>query len=232
MRAQVNRVIVVVGLLVLLPTICLVERVQRGTGRRVARWGASVGAALCGVRFEVRGNRSEGSGMSIVVPNHSSPMDIPVLLWARPDVQFMAAADLFRIPLLASAMRALGTVPIDRRDHDHAQRQLGDLVEMRRRGTSGDVAVFAEGGIAPLGTRLPFKSGAFTLAIRTGSPVVPVAINGSGTVLRPRGRLLVRPGVVTVEFLDPVPTTGLSLDDRHALRDHVESVVVGAVRAA
>jgi 1-acyl-sn-glycerol-3-phosphate acyltransferase len=129
-------------------------------------------------------------------------MDIPALLWADPDVRFMAAADLFRIPVLAAAMRAVGTVPIDRRTHDRAHDQLDAMVDEQHRGAGGDVAVFAEGGIAPAGQRLPFKSGAFSLAIRTASPLVPVAIHGSDRVLPPRGRLLVRSGVVTVEFLN------------------------------
>jgi len=166
-----------------------------------------------------------------VVPNHSSLLDIPALLWADPNVRFVATAGLFRIPVLAAAMRAVGTVPIDRRDHDRAQRQLDRLVGQRDLVVGGDIAVFAEGGIAPAGQRLPFKTGAFSLAIRTGCPVVPVAIRGSDRLLPPKGRLLVRSGVVIVEFLDIVDTTGLTLDDRHAVRDHVCDLVSEAVLA-
>ena len=144
-------------------------------------------ATLCGVRFAVRGRSPLDRPGSVVVPNHSSPMDIPALLWADPDVRFMAAADLFRIPLLAAAMRSVGTVPIDRKDHDRARDQLDRLVDARSRGFGGSIAIFAEGGIAPAGTHLPFKSGAFSLAIRTATPVVPVAILG----IRPGAR---RPG--------------------------------------
>ena len=222
----------VVALVVLLPVIVVGERVRRGVGRGVARWGVSVVAALCGVRFEVRGRPSSSSTASVVVPNHSSPMDIPALLWADRDVRFMAAADLFHIPLLAAAMRALRAVPIDRRDRDRADRQVDDLVQEVRAGYTGAIAIFAEGGIAPFGQRLPFKSGAFSLAIRTGSPVVPVVIHGSDRVLRPRGRLLVRPGLVTVEFLDAIETVGLTFDDRQVLGDHVRDLICGTVAAA
>jgi 1-acyl-sn-glycerol-3-phosphate acyltransferase len=158
-------------------------------------------------------------------------MDIPALLWADPDVRFVATAGLFRVPVLAAAMRALGTIPIDRHDHERAQHQLDRMAGRRDLVARGDVAVFAEGGIAPVGQRLPFKTGAFSLAIRTRSPVVPVAIHGSDQVLAPRGRLLVRPGVVTVEFLGAVGTDGLTNDDRHALRDHVRDRVCDAVGA-
>jgi len=230
LRAEYNRVLVVGALLVLLPTIVVVERLRRGTGRRLARWGVSVVAALCGVRFVVGGSRPiVPVGRAVVTPNHSSPMDIPALLFALPSIRFLAAADLFRIPLLASAMRALGTQPIDRRDHDRSQRQLDALVADRRAGDGFDLAIFPEGGIAPAGVRLPFKSGAFTLAIRTTSAIVPVAIHGTDAVLRPKGRLLVRPGVVTIEFLDGIATDGLTLDDRHVLRDHVQDLVTTAL---
>jgi 1-acyl-sn-glycerol-3-phosphate acyltransferase len=230
-RAQYNRVVVVVALLVLLPTVVVGERLRRGSGRRVRRWGISIVATLCGVRFEVRGRSSLDRQGSVIVPNHSSPMDVPALLWADPDIRFMAAADLFRIPVLAAAMRAVGTVPIDRRDHDRAQVQLDELVDHRSRGVGGSLAIFAEGGIAPMGRHLPFKSGAFSLAIRTATPVVPVAILGSDQVLPPRGRLLVRPGMVTVEFLETIDTSGLTLEDRHALRDHVHDLVCDVLDA-
>ena len=230
LRSQGNRCLVVVALLILLPAVVLTERVRPGTGRRLARWGVSVVATLCGVRVVVRGPRPrEHPGRSVVVPNHSSPMDVPALLLADPDVRFMAAQDLFRIPLLAPAMRALGTVPIDRGDRERAHRQLDELVDRSGPKSGSDpvdtIVIFAEGGIAPAGRPLPFRSGAFSLAIRTGSRILPVAIVGSDRVLAPRGRLTVRPGVVTVEFLEPVDTVGLTVDDHRVLRDHVQEVV-------
>ena len=230
-RAQANRIVIVTALLVLLPIVVIGERVRRGSGRRLLRWGVSIVATWCGVRFEVRGRPTGAHPGSVLVPNHSSPMDIPALLWAEPDIRFMAAAELFRIPVLAAAMRAVGTVPIDRRDHDRAQVQLDSLVARRSGRVVGDLAVFAEGGIAPTGQRLPFKTGAFSLAIRSSSPVVPVAIHGADRVLPPRGHLLVRPGVVVVEFLDSIDTSGLTNEDRHVLRDHVRERVGAAVGA-
>ena len=231
LRAQYNRIIVAVALLVLLPIVVIGEKVRAGSGRRLLRWGVSIVATLCGIRFDVRGCPAVDRRGAVVVPNHSSLLDIPALLWADPDIRFVATAGLFRIPLLAAAMRAVGTVPIDRHDHDRAQDQLDELVGQRDLVAGGDVAVFAEGGIAPVGQRLPFKTGAFSLAIRKGCPVVPVAIRGSDRLLPPSGRLLVRSGVVIVEFLDAIVTSGLTLDDRHPLRDHVHDLVCEAVLA-
>lgn len=231
LRAQYNRIIVSIGLLVLLPVVVIGEKVRAGSGRSLLRWGVSIVATMCGIRFDIRGRPAEDRREAVLVPNHSSLLDIPALFWADPDVRFVATAGLFRIPVLAAAMRAVGTVPIDRHDHERAQDQLDELVGRRDFVAGGDVAMFAEGGIAPAGQRLPFKTGAFSLAIRTGCPVVPVAIRGSDRLLPPKGRLLVRSGVVIVEFLDSIVTTGLTLEDRHPLRDHVCELVCEAVLA-
>ena len=99
------------------------------------------------------------------------------------------------------------------------------------RGDGFDLVIFPEGGIAPMGRLLPFKTGAFVLAIQTGTPVVPVALHHAQDVLPARGRLAVRPGTVVVELLEPVDTTGLTFDDRGALRDRVRSAVAAALEA-
>jgi 1-acyl-sn-glycerol-3-phosphate acyltransferase len=230
-RSQLNRVLVLGSLLLLLPSVAVAERLRAGWGRALAGGGVAAVAKLCGVTFDVRGqpiDRSDPAGAAVVVANHSSPMDIPALLVAVPEIRFLAAQDLFRIPLLSSAMRALGTVPIDRRNPEHGRRQLEELVNRHNAGDSSTIAIFPEGGIAPAGKRLPFKSGAFSLAIRTGSSIAPVALRGTDAVLPPGGRLAVHPGVVTVEWLEPVETTGLTMDDRPDLRQGVQDLIGAA----
>ncbi len=225
MRSQLNRVIVVVAVVVLLPAIAAAELLQRAAGRRVARRGVQITARLCGVRFVVRGSEElDPAGSYVLVPNHASPLDIPALLVACPQARFLAAAELFRNPLLAIGMRAMGTVPIARRDPALARRQLADLA---RRSQPRFLVAFAEGGIAPLGRRLPFKSGPFRLATETGTAVVPVAIHGSGALLPPGSAFAVRPGTVVVTLLDPV--VPCRAGGHRALRTEVERAVLDAL---
>ena len=115
-RAQLNRVVVAGSLGILLPVVAMVERVRGGTGGPTARRAVRAVAGFCGVTFEVRARPGEWPSPALYTPNHSSPIDIAALLVALPEARFLAAADLFRIPLLAGAMRALRTVPINRRD--------------------------------------------------------------------------------------------------------------------
>jgi 1-acyl-sn-glycerol-3-phosphate acyltransferase len=230
-RSQLNRIVVALALLVALPLVAVSQRIRLGAGRRVAVGAVRTVARACGVRIEVRKSPDIDADTAYVfVANHSSPLDIGAVLVACPDVRFVAAAELFRIPLLAAAMRALDTVPLERRDPALARRQL---VELARAHTSGTwrLVIFPEGGIAPSGERLPFKSGAFSLAIQVGVQVVPVAISGTDLSLPPRSFLAVRPGRVTVQLLAPVSTRGLQADDRGALRDEVRDIVVTALRS-
>lgn len=225
MRAQLNRVVLIVALLVVLPAIAIAERGRRGAGRRVGVGAIRAVARVIGVRFDVSASpASEGSGPFVLVPNHRSPLDIPAILLARPGVRFLAAAELFRIPLLASAMRALGCVPIDRRDPAQAHAEIDKLAA----DGSTDLVVFAEGGIrrGPVGR---LKSGAFRVAIASGRAVVPVAIRGTGQLLGTGRRLRVRPGTVMVEMGDPIPTNGLRLEDRDALRDRTRAALESAL---
>lgn len=226
-RSQVNRVLVALTLLVVLPVIAVAERVRAGAGRRVAIATARRLAWVCGVRVEVTGGEGLVPGRSYVfVPNHRGHLDIVLMFLARPGVRFVGAQELFRIPLLASAMRALGTVPIDRQDLRRARQQLASIGTGER---PIEVVVFAEGGIVLPGEHRPFKTGAFLLALDLGAAVVPVAIRGSAEVAPPTSRLTVRPGVVQVELLPPVSTDGLERADRKRLRSDVEAVLRAAL---
>lgn len=227
MRAQLNRLVVGAALLLGLPAIAVAERLRPGWGRVVVATSVRLCARACGVRFEIRGaERLVDVPSCVLVPNHASPLDIAALLVAVPQARFAAAAELFEKPLLAGAMRAVGTVAIDRRRPREARRQLAEL------SLSSEpmlLIVFPEGGIAPVGSRLPFKTGAFALAIGRQVPVVPVAIHGTADILPPGARLAARRGTVTVEFLQPLATTGITPRGRTALRDRAEGAVLAAL---
>jgi 1-acyl-sn-glycerol-3-phosphate acyltransferase len=235
-RAQLNRLIVALALVGVLPLVAVLERLSSGLGRRTAVRCARRVGRLCGVAFSTVGTDRLDDGSSYVfVANHSSPLDIPAVLLADDRVRFLAAAGLFRVPLLASAMRAFGTQPIDRHNTTHAYRQLAALAESSGSGGGGEplrLAVFAEGGIAPVGERLPFKKGAFVLSIDAGASVVPVAIHGTGDLLPPGARFGLRPGTVVVELLEPLPTAGLTGADVDDLRAQVERLVTARLQAA
>jgi 1-acyl-sn-glycerol-3-phosphate acyltransferase len=227
-RVGVNAVVVATGLLVALPLVALAERIRHGAGRRAAVGAIRVMARLCGVRVVVDDPGPDVAGRAIFVPNHGSPADIAAVLLARPGVRFAAAKELFDLPVLRLAMRALDTVPVDRERPAVALRRLGDAV----RGSADlRLVVFPEGGMKPAGARLRFKTGPFSLAIDAGAAVVPIAISGAAGVLAPGSRFAARPGTVVVRVLPPMWPEGGAAADRRALRDRAQAAVAEALEA-
>ncbi len=144
----------------------------------------------------------------VLMSNHQSHFDIPIIYCAFPStLRMVAKAELFRVPIWGRAMREAGFVSVDR-SGDRAQA----MDAMRQAGEAIDRGVNI--WIAPEGTRSPdgrlgkLKKGGFLLAQATGAPIVPLAIDGSRDIL-PKNSKLVRPGAaVRVTFGDPIAVAG------------------------
>lgn len=172
---------------------------------------------LCGVRVRVRGLEQLGDGPYIFAPNHQSHFDIAALLGYLPGCnRFAAKREMFADWVLGPVLRTMGMIPIDRDDPLAAMEQLNQL---KLDGFS--VIIFPEGTRSRDGALLPFKKGAFVAAIMLGVPVVPVVCKGTARVM-PKGKYLsILPGEAEVVVLEPIPTAGMSFEDRAALRDTV-----------
>ncbi len=87
--------------------------------------------------------------------------------------------------------------------------------------------VFPEGTRSQTGTLAEFKSGGFHLALQAGVPILPVTVSGTHRVT-PKGSLKVHPGLVRVHYGKPIPTRGLTLEDRQQLKQQVrEGILAG-----
>lgn len=159
----------------------------------------------------------------VFMANHLSTVDIWALLVAVPTkLRFIAKKQLGRIPLFGWAMAAGRFIFIDRQNPMSARRSIDQAATRIRAGSS--VAIFPEGTRSRDGHLAPFKKGGFHLAVSAGVPIVPVGIRGAHQVM-PRGSLILRRGPVTVEIGAPIPTAGLSLEDRNALLNRVRDEV-------
>jgi 1-acyl-sn-glycerol-3-phosphate acyltransferase len=174
-----------------------------------------------GIRLDVRGTENLVYGEPfVVVSNHQSHYDIPVLFQAlRIPLRMVAKTEIFRIPFMAGAMRAAGFVEIDRRDPASAIRalklahsQLGDAVSL---------------WIAPEGTRSKtgrlgrFKKGGFHLALEAGMRILPVAIDGTRFALPAGGVTVTQGATAYVTILPPVDPASYGPD---RMRDLIASV--------
>jgi 1-acyl-sn-glycerol-3-phosphate acyltransferase len=151
-----------------------------------------------------------GAAPRIFLANHLSTLDIWVVAPALPDTtRFVSKRSVFWIPVLGQAMAVAGFIAIDRGDRTRAIRSLARAAERIRAGES--VILFPEGTRSRDGKLGRFKRGAFHLAFEAGVPVVPVAISGTGKVVRPRS-IVVRPGPVSVTFMPPIDPTAYADD--------------------
>jgi 1-acyl-sn-glycerol-3-phosphate acyltransferase len=179
--------------------------------RRWCRW-------LCastGTRFVIHGQEHlDGEHPRVFVGNHVSWFDIFTLAQVLPHQKFVAKAELRRFPLFGWAATAWGIVWIERENRKNAFAAYEAAASRIRNGVS--VAVFPEGTRGDEYALRQFKKGPFVLAIASGVPVVPVLIYGAREV-QSRSNFTVHGGTVHLHFLPPIPTAGLSYDDRDEL---------------
>jgi 1-acyl-sn-glycerol-3-phosphate acyltransferase len=156
--------------------------------------------------------------------NHTSMFDIWALSATLPNsTRFVAKRELARIPILGLAMRRAGHVMIDRFNRARAFAAYEKAAETIQSGISA--IVFPEGTRSRTGELQPFKNAPFGLAIAAQVPVVPVYVDGTYRILK-KGGLELRPMPIRVEIGEPIPTVGLSPDDREQLRERVRAAIL------
>ncbi|MFH7319865.1 lysophospholipid acyltransferase family protein [Desulfurivibrio sp. D14AmB] len=188
------------------------------------RWWGRLICRLVGVRVEIDGlERLDRSRPYIFAANHQSQFDIFVVQGHLGfDFRWLAKKELFAIPVFGAAMRRAGYIPVDR---SHGRRALASLNEAAERIAAGtSVIIFPEGTRSPDGRLQSFKAGAMVLAIKAGVEVVPMAISGTHEIM-PKGRLLARPGLVTIRLGEPIDISAYNLKQKQELAELLESRV-------
>jgi 1-acyl-sn-glycerol-3-phosphate acyltransferase len=182
-----------------------------------------------GVDLQVIGQEHVDPATSyVVVANHRSNIDVMVSFAALPiPIRFLAKAELFRIPVFAQAMRAIGIVEVDRK-HTHHMSIIDTVNEQAEKviARGHSLIIYPEGTRSRDGAPRPFKKGAFTMAVASGMPVLPVAIHGTRRVWAPN-RIWVHPGTVTVVIDPPIDTTGIGRAEVDRLRARVQDQING-----
>lgn len=179
-----------------------------------------------GIDFSTEGATVDPTRSYVIVSNHQSNLDIMADLLAVPvPGRFLAKKELYRIPVVGSAMKATGMVKVDRTQHGpsvHAQ-----LTADATANTSAarSIIVYPEGTRSRSGELMPFKRGAFAIAINNQLPILAVTIAGSHQAWPP-GRTL-RGGPVVARVHEPIETIGMTKEDIGSLTDRVRSVIAG-----
>jgi 1-acyl-sn-glycerol-3-phosphate acyltransferase len=177
---------------------------------------------LLGIRYSVEGyDHVQATRPAVYCFNHRSNVDLLVfeVLFPRcPRLRALFKAEMTRLPILGVVFQRAGFEPVERGHRERAMEAVDQAVSQLLAGDSFLLA--PEGTRSPTGALLPFKKGAFVMAIRAQVPIVPVALDGTAGAM-PKGRSLVRPARVTVRIGAPIETRGLALENREALASQV-----------
>lgn len=195
-------------------------------GRFLRLVGVAISRTFPPWRLGVEGAWPEG-GPFVVVANHQSILDILLLSRMPREMKWVAKEELFRIPWVGAMLRMSGDIAIRRGDPESGGEALARAKAYLGRGMS--VMIFPEGTRSKTAKLLPFKSGAFRLALDAGVPVLPVAVHGTARGM-PKGGPWVNPCRARARILAPVPVAGYA-GDAVRLRDDVRARIEEAERA-
>lgn len=178
----------------------------------LALWGARMWLNLCGVRVEVKGIENLEDGKNYVfVANHRSYLDTAALFrYAGRRIGLVAKKELLKAPILGQGMGFVNVIAIDRSNPERAKKSMEKARQVIEMGYS--FGVFAEGTRALPGELLPFKKGAFHLALQTGADIVPVAIKNTDVLMGKKSGVLF-PGKMTIVLLPPIKIADYKGDD-------------------
>jgi 1-acyl-sn-glycerol-3-phosphate acyltransferase len=161
----------------------------------------------------------------VVVSNHESFADILLISHLPWDMKWLSKAELFRIPVMGWLMHLAGDVPVKRGFGPSAAEAMARCREVLTRRVS--VMIFPEGTRSRTAELLPFKDGAFRLAIDANVPILPLALHGTGPAL-PKHDWRFGRSTAVVEVLEPVETAGLTPADVPALKERIRNTIVEA----
>ena len=154
-------------------------------------------------------------GKTVVVSNHVSNSDAFLISHLPWEMKWLGKSSLFKIPVIGWLMWLAGDVPVVRGARGSVSEAMELCKEHLERGMP--VMIFPEGTRSATGELLPFKDGAFRLAIDTGADILPIAVAGTRDALPKHSwRFGYARGLVAVG--EPIPTAGLTPDDVDSLK--------------
>jgi 1-acyl-sn-glycerol-3-phosphate acyltransferase len=180
-----------------------------------------------GVKIHVKGRERIPGGTCLFVANHTSSADAPAVVGAIPRrIAILLKRSLFSVPIVGQAFRLAHFIPVERAKHEEAVAALEQATEALKAGQS--FLIYPEGTRSPDGRLQEFKKGAIVMAIKAGVPIVPMACSGAHRVMEKRS-LIIHPGEILVEFLDPIDASHYTLEQRDELRERVHDAIAAGL---
>src|SRR5688500_4443153 len=173
----------------------------------LALWGAKTWLHACGAKVTVTGGEHlKPDRQYVFASNHRSYLDTATLFrYTGKRIGLVAKKELLKAPVLGQGMSFVNIIAIDRSNPERARQSMERARAVMEAGYS--FGVFVEGTRAMPGELLPFKKGAFHLAMQTNAPIVPVAIRNTDWMMG-KGTGVAYPGEIEIRLLPPIETMG------------------------
>jgi 1-acyl-sn-glycerol-3-phosphate acyltransferase len=180
-----------------------------------------------GVRVRVKGIERIPGGVCLFAANHTSSADAPAIVGAIPRrIAVLLKASLFQWPIVGQAFRSVHFIPVNRSHRESAIASVEKATEALKAGQS--FLIYPEGTRSPDGRLQEFKKGAVVMAIKAGVPIVPMICSGAHRVMEKRS-LVIHPGEIVVEFLEPIDASAYSFEERDVLNEKVHDAMAAAL---
>jgi len=178
-------------------------------------------------KFRVSGTLPENPRRPyIVVSNHESFVDILLISHLPFEMKWLSKVEMFKIPVVGWLMSLANDIRLSRGEISSAADAMKQCADRLSKKVS--VLIFAEGTRSTTGELGKFKNGAFRLAIETGCPILPVAVHGCHTALRPKDWRMAY-STAEVRVLEPIEVEGLTTRDMYALRDKTRNRIAAEI---
>jgi 1-acyl-sn-glycerol-3-phosphate acyltransferase len=180
-----------------------------------------------GVKVRIQGKERIPAGVCLFVANHTSSADAPAVVGAIPRrVAAVVKESLYKWPIVGQAFTLARFVPVNRSVRDFAIASVEKATAAMQSGQS--FLIYPEGTRSLDGRLREFKKGAAMMAIKAGVLIVPMVCSGAHRIMEKK-KLVIHPGEILVEFLEPIDASKYSVEERDVLNKRLHDVMAAAL---
>ena len=179
-------------------------------------------------RFRTRGTLHDPRRPYVVVANHESYADIFLISCFPWEMKWLSKDTMFKIPCMGWMMQMAGDIKLVRGRRESAVDAIRQCRDRLAKKVS--IMIFPEGSRSRDWEMLPFKDGAFRLAIESGAPILPIAVAGTRGAMA-KGSFRFLPARALAQALEPIETTNLTLADLQTLKQRTRERIEEGRRA-